>query len=140
LTVQKLAKPALNLYALVLILWGISGMAYASGWLQWLIAMPPIDDAVARAILGSEFRFLHARELGVGLLTWACQSEILTSPRLSRAFLVVVWLAPVARLVALTADGRPNLLWNLFAWREVAMATVLTAALRRPLAVPEPSA
>ena len=131
----RLASLALRLFTVVVLAWGLSGVLLTDAWLhgEWAMHLPALGE-VQRATLGNEFRFLEARELGVGIFAWALHDEILSSRKHNLTFLAVVAAAPVARLIACAADGLPRPLWLAFGASELAMGlalAVLTRSVRR---------
>lgn len=126
---SKLASLALRLFSVVVVAWGLSGIVAPSLWLHTLIGLAP-SDAATHATLVNEFRFLEARELGVGIFSWVLHDEILTSRKHNLAFLAVVFAAPVARVTSCLVDGAPSRLWWLFMGSEMAMALALVVLTR----------
>jgi hypothetical protein len=129
---RRLALSAVVLFSVVVILWGLSGVFFTSLWLDTLLRLPlHALDATGRATFGCEFRFLEARELGVGLFSLALREEIVSSRKHNLVFLAVVYAAPLARTWSLVASGQPSLVWLMLFASEVFMAVVLTVLTRK---------
>lgn len=128
---RRLADLAVISFALVLIPWGLSGMFMTSLWLETILHLPmqSLDPGV-RATFSSEFRFLEARELGVGLLALVFRHRIVTEKVANRVFLVVVAAAPVARTAAWLVDGAPVGMFRIFALVELSMLAVIALTTR----------
>ena len=110
---------------------GLSGVFFADFWLGSLLHVPLDGMAPELAVtLRNEFRFLEARELGVGLFVLGLRHELLSSRKHNQIFLMVVFAAPLARLWSCANDGWPSLLWQALMLSEVLMALVLVISTR----------
>ncbi|MDB4993179.1 MAG: hypothetical protein JWM74_611, partial [Myxococcaceae bacterium] len=115
--------------------WGLSGMLFARFWLETILHLPLAAlDPVVRATFVSEFRFLEARELGVGLLALAFRERIVSERLANHVFLAAVAAAPVSRAIAWLTEGPPHLVFQVFATTEVLMTIVIFWTTRRTLA------
>ena len=129
---ERLGRWAVDLFAFVVLAWGVSGILLPRVWLEHVFAVPTNAlDPTARASLLAEFRFLQARELGVGLLTVALRREIVSNRRINTIFLLVVAASPAARLLSLVIDGAPSWLSRGFLVTEALMALTLWVTTRR---------
>jgi len=137
-----LASAALRLFALVVIAWGLSGVFLTDFWLHGALTLHlPAFGPLERGTVVNEFRFLEARELGVGIFALALHREILTSRKHNLTFLAVVFAAPAARLFSCLVDGPPKPLWLAFGASELVMGIallVLTRSARRIKAAASP--
>lgn len=96
-------------------------------------------DPAHRLNLLSEFRFLHAREIGVGLYALALHDSILSDRRQDIVFLVIAFIAPTSRLYSCVVDGVPSPIFLVFMAIEFAgccSVWFLTRPVRRRSVVP----
>jgi hypothetical protein len=129
---RRPADLAIFAFASVVIPWGLSGMLFARFWLDTILHLPIAAlDPVVRATFVSEFRFLEARELGVGLLALAFRERIMSERLANRVFLAAVAAAPVSRAIAWVAEGPPHLVFQVFAATELFMTVAIFWTTRR---------
>lgn len=122
---DRIASLALRTFAVVVVAYGISGIVLPGLWLHapWLLGLPPLGDRGATFLF--EFRFLHGREIGVGVLAWYFHDEILTSRRHNLAFAAALFAAPLGRIYSCLVDGPPPPLWLGFLAIELGMSTLI---------------
>jgi len=134
-TMRTLASLMMRAFGVVVVVYGVTGIVLPDLWLHapTLLDLPPMDPAHRYTFL-SEFRFLHAREIGVGLYALVLHDAVLSDRRHNLVFLVVAFIAPSARLYSCLVDGASNSLWLAFMTFEFAACFTilfLTRAVRR---------
>jgi hypothetical protein len=138
LTRERLARVLVWSFILVLVPWGVLGMLAPRFWYERVFGIDLASLGAARtAAVLSEFRFLQARELGVGLTALVLRKDILRSRRMGVLFAVLVALAPAARVIGFFSDGLPAMPIAGFALTELLFLVVLLVLAPWKLA-PEP--
>jgi len=135
MSTERLGSWLLTAFGVVVVAYGITGIVAPDVWLHSpaLLDLPPFDPA-HRATFLSEFRFLHGREVGVGLYALVLHRAILTDRRHNLVFLVVAFIAPLGRAWSCLVDGPSNATWLAFMAFELTACValvVLTRAARR---------
>ncbi len=138
-TTRKLASLMMRVFGIVVVCYGLSGMFIPDMWLHstTLLDLPPMDPA-HRFNLLSEFRFLHGREIGIGLYALALHDSILSDRRQNIVFLVIAFIAPIGRLYSCVVDGVSSPLFLVFMAIEFTgcfLVWFLTRHVRRPSGV-----
>ena len=109
---QQIAKACFLLLAVAFVVLGASG-----------VLLPTLDfpqqfgvdfaslplDAMQRASLLDQYRFLKGCAMGFGIFTLAFRQEIWTSRKHNRVYLGILFMLVAARLLALALDGVPRL-------------------------------
>ncbi len=110
--VATLASLLVWAFGVVVLFYGVSGILFPDVWLHSsaLLDLPAMDP-LHRATFLSEFRFLHGREVGVGLYALVMHKAILSDRRMNIVFLVVAFIAPLGRAYSCLVDGASNPLW-----------------------------
>ncbi len=87
-----------------------------------------------RGTLLSQIRFFKALELAVGVAFYLHRARLHTDASFQRFVAFVLWITPLARLVAMVSDGLPSKPFQALALFEITGAIVFTAyALRGSL-------
>ena len=109
---QQLAKACFLVLAVAFVVLGASG-----------VVLPTLDfpqqfgvdfdalrlDALQRASLLDQYRFLKGCAMGFGVFTLAFRREIWTSRKHNRVYLGILFMLVAARLLALALDGMPRM-------------------------------
>lgn len=115
-------------YAAMLVGVGATGILTAAWELQTVFLIP-IDtyDAMTRATLLNQYRFLKAVELSCGVYLFLFRHAIFKAPTHHRLFLLIVFGGVAARGLSFAVDGRPA--WPFVAFTGAELATGLIVSL-----------
>jgi hypothetical protein len=114
-------------YSAMLVGVGAAGIVLARWELATVFAFDVATLGAGAATMLNQYRFLKSVELGAGLYSFLLRRRILAGEREAIAFLALVALGCIARIVAWSADGQPSALFIGFLSAE--MLTFVVVAL-----------
>lgn len=119
-------------YVLLLVVAGAWGALFAPVDFDLLLGFDlPAGDDLARANVLSQYRFLRAIELSVGVIILVYRREVFSTRRYNRLFLMVLGAGILGRVISLVVDGTPSPIFFFFIVSELAALVAIYAHTRR---------